>query len=767
MIFETTPSQTVGPYFAIGLPWPEGPYAVAPGHAGRDPRSAARSTTAPARRSPTTCSRPGRPTPRAGSPTCYGYGGPSALDGLPRLRALSAHEDGDGSFEILTVKPGPVSRPSGAIAGAAHRRVGVRPRACCTACVTRIYFADEAAGQRRRSGAGARPGRAARDAARAAGRRTATASTSASRARRRRSSSPSDRALFAGVYARGEVARRPTARGHGCARCSTSRRRSRGALRTARGLIRGARERDRIAACADACARVRCSPRSAATATAMHAIAGRRAGGGAARAVGEPATPGYVHLGATSQDILDTARCWSRAARCAAARRCCAPRPRSRRRSPTRTARRRWSGARCSSRRCRRPSGCAPRAGCTDSTRLARGLPRSRDASSRCRWAARSGARSPAVAAQRRRRARARRADRCRGRRSGCAPASSRRARRAGGRAREDRPRRDAARAARGRRGSRTRDARSRRLVGDGAQAQPGRRGVRARVHDARPRARRDAARGDGAGARARGRRLAGGVGDAQRAAAPRRLGGSLVAAICSSASRSTPVRMQREPRATRNAGVAEALAPTSSRRRDELIDRALARGPAMSRSRCTTSSTARGRSRRSSSAPRSGRHWRCGSPQLSRALGGPPPVVRFDHRGHGARPRRPGIRARSRISAATCWRCSIGSGSRASVVRAVCRSAGWSACGWRSTRPSGSSSCRDLQLAHLHRRHRAGRAGRAACARPAARRSSPTPSLGRWFTRRFAAAGPAAGRARRQHAACDAGRGICGLLRG
>ena len=28
MIFATTPSQTVGPYFAIGLPWAEGPLAV-------------------------------------------------------------------------------------------------------------------------------------------------------------------------------------------------------------------------------------------------------------------------------------------------------------------------------------------------------------------------------------------------------------------------------------------------------------------------------------------------------------------------------------------------------------------------------------------------------------------------------------------------------------------------------------------------------------------------------------------------------------------
>ncbi|MGH2927417.1 MAG: protocatechuate 3,4-dioxygenase subunit alpha, partial [Solirubrobacteraceae bacterium] len=31
MIFSTTPSQTVGPFFAIGLPWPEGPAAVPEG----------------------------------------------------------------------------------------------------------------------------------------------------------------------------------------------------------------------------------------------------------------------------------------------------------------------------------------------------------------------------------------------------------------------------------------------------------------------------------------------------------------------------------------------------------------------------------------------------------------------------------------------------------------------------------------------------------------------------------------------------------------
>ena len=34
MIFATTPSQTVGPYFAIGLPFEEGPHVVPPGSRG-------------------------------------------------------------------------------------------------------------------------------------------------------------------------------------------------------------------------------------------------------------------------------------------------------------------------------------------------------------------------------------------------------------------------------------------------------------------------------------------------------------------------------------------------------------------------------------------------------------------------------------------------------------------------------------------------------------------------------------------------------------
>ena len=36
-IFATTPSQTVGPYFAIGLPFDAGPYVVPAGTPEADP----------------------------------------------------------------------------------------------------------------------------------------------------------------------------------------------------------------------------------------------------------------------------------------------------------------------------------------------------------------------------------------------------------------------------------------------------------------------------------------------------------------------------------------------------------------------------------------------------------------------------------------------------------------------------------------------------------------------------------------------------------
>ena len=143
---------------------------------------------------------------------------------------------------------------------------------------------------------------------------------------------------------------------------------------------------------------------------------------------------------------------------------------------PTLTGDTGWSGGRCSSRRCRRRSGCAPRRGCRGWTAPRPAWRDRATASSRCRWAGPVGSRGPGGRGPRRGRARAGRAGRAVARRSAC-----RRPRLAAalgmlaGVLAQDRSRRDAARPAGGRRGQRARRAGPRRLVGDGPQAQPGR----------------------------------------------------------------------------------------------------------------------------------------------------------------------------------------------------------------------------------------------------------------------------------------------------
>jgi protocatechuate 3,4-dioxygenase alpha subunit len=134
----TTPSQTVGPYFEIGLPWPDGPYVVhksTPGAVwlrGRvldgngDPVPDAMIETwqaGPDGR----FDHPDDPRGRIGG--FRGFG-----------RALA---DADGGWAILTLKPGTVPGPDGSTQ-APHVDVSVFARGLLNRVVTRIYFPDEA-----------------------------------------------------------------------------------------------------------------------------------------------------------------------------------------------------------------------------------------------------------------------------------------------------------------------------------------------------------------------------------------------------------------------------------------------------------------------------------------------------------------------------------------------------------------------------------------------------------------------------------------------
>lgn len=139
MIFGATPSQTVGPYFAIGLPWDGGAYAVSP----ETPGAIAIAGLV--------LDGTGEPVPDALIETwqadssgrfadLHGWGGPSQLESFRGFARAATDED--GHYEILTVKPARVLGPSAAMQ-APHIDVSVFARGLLHRCVTRIYFADE------------------------------------------------------------------------------------------------------------------------------------------------------------------------------------------------------------------------------------------------------------------------------------------------------------------------------------------------------------------------------------------------------------------------------------------------------------------------------------------------------------------------------------------------------------------------------------------------------------------------------------------------
>jgi protocatechuate 3,4-dioxygenase alpha subunit len=133
----TTPSQTVGPFFALALPWPDGPFVVPEGTEGAIWLRGRVLDGA------------GDPVPdalvetwQAGPDGRYAHpedprGGRDGFRGFGRCPT-----GGDGAWAILTLKPGPVPAPDGA-AQAPHVAVSVFARGLLNRVVTRIYFADE------------------------------------------------------------------------------------------------------------------------------------------------------------------------------------------------------------------------------------------------------------------------------------------------------------------------------------------------------------------------------------------------------------------------------------------------------------------------------------------------------------------------------------------------------------------------------------------------------------------------------------------------
>jgi protocatechuate 3,4-dioxygenase alpha subunit len=140
LIFEPTPSQTVGPYFAICLPF-DGQELVVPQGTPGSFRIFGTVYDGAGEPIPDHVVETWQPDPDGLFADLHGHGGSSRLPGF-RGFGRHAEEDGEGDWEILTVKPGRVPAAGGGLQ-APHIDVTVMARGMLQRLVTRIYFADE------------------------------------------------------------------------------------------------------------------------------------------------------------------------------------------------------------------------------------------------------------------------------------------------------------------------------------------------------------------------------------------------------------------------------------------------------------------------------------------------------------------------------------------------------------------------------------------------------------------------------------------------
>jgi protocatechuate 3,4-dioxygenase, alpha subunit len=136
-----TPSQTVGPFLAIGLPWPDGPYVVPEGTPGAVVISGRVFDGA------------GAPVPDALVETWQAdpdsrFDHPDDPRGAARPAVAGfrgfgrSATDPDGNYQITTLRPGALPATGGRTE-APHLDVSVFARGLLDRVVTRIYFPDE------------------------------------------------------------------------------------------------------------------------------------------------------------------------------------------------------------------------------------------------------------------------------------------------------------------------------------------------------------------------------------------------------------------------------------------------------------------------------------------------------------------------------------------------------------------------------------------------------------------------------------------------
>ena len=130
----TTPSQTVGPFFAVGLPWSDGPHVVDEGTPGAI-RIGGRVLDGEGNPVPDALVETWQPDPEGR------FDHPDDPRGrFPGFRGFGrCPTDDEGRWWVLTRKPGRVDDRQ-----APHIAVSILARGLLHRLVTRIYFADEA-----------------------------------------------------------------------------------------------------------------------------------------------------------------------------------------------------------------------------------------------------------------------------------------------------------------------------------------------------------------------------------------------------------------------------------------------------------------------------------------------------------------------------------------------------------------------------------------------------------------------------------------------
>jgi protocatechuate 3,4-dioxygenase alpha subunit len=136
-----TPAQTIGPFLAIGLPWPDGPEAARPAAPGVITITG------------TVTDGVGDPVPDALVETWQADpdgrfdhpDDPRGARPYPGFRGFArSATDPAGGYRVVTLRPGPLPAPGGGTE-APHLDVTVFARGLLDRVVTRIYLPDEAA----------------------------------------------------------------------------------------------------------------------------------------------------------------------------------------------------------------------------------------------------------------------------------------------------------------------------------------------------------------------------------------------------------------------------------------------------------------------------------------------------------------------------------------------------------------------------------------------------------------------------------------------